>query len=120
MPSLSCGRGSGSVTSRTAAKRPPPVGPFFKDLINAIVATGALPPGLLDKLPLDQITPMSTMVRCFDELADLGEVERDDWAEKGRLGETVEGDVQDLIWHYPPPRTSGQGGNLREIKEFWL
>ena len=45
----------------------------------AIVATGALLPGLLDKLPPDQITPMSTVVRCFDSLADLGDVGHENW-----------------------------------------
>jgi 15-hydroxyprostaglandin dehydrogenase (NAD) len=78
----------------------------------AIVATGGLPLGLLEKLPPDQITPMSTIVRCFDALADLGDGRHEDWVERGRTGETVEGNVQDLIWHYPPERPRGEGGKF--------
>ncbi|KAJ9610297.1 hypothetical protein H2200_005074 [Cladophialophora chaetospira] len=82
----------------------------------AIVATGALPPGLLDVIPPNQITPMSTILRCFDALGDFGDVGHDDWVEQGRMGETVEGNVQDLIWHHPPVRPQGQGGSFAREK----
>jgi NAD(P)-dependent dehydrogenase (short-subunit alcohol dehydrogenase family) len=78
----------------------------------AIVATGSLQPGLLGKLPPDQITPMSTILRCFDTLADLGHVENEDWVEQRRTGETVEGNVQDLIWYNPPEQPQGKGGKF--------
>ncbi|EXJ75332.1 uncharacterized protein A1O5_02028 [Cladophialophora psammophila CBS 110553] len=70
----------------------------------AIVDTGGLPLGLLDKLLPGQITPMSTILRCFDTLADLRDVGKEDWVERGPAGETLEGNVQDLIWHYPPDK----------------
>lgn len=78
----------------------------------AIVATGSLPPGLLDKLPPDQITPMSTILRCFDTLAHLSHVENEDWVEQRRTGETVEGNVQVLIWYNPPEQPQGKGGKF--------
>ncbi len=78
----------------------------------AIVDTGALPLGLMDKLPPDQVTPMSTIIRCFDTLADFGDVVHEDWVERGRTGETVEGNVQELIWHYAPERPQGKGGKF--------
>lgn len=72
----------------------------------AIVATPAIPQALLDGLPADQVTPMSTIIKCFDACADLADVGKPDWVETGRTGETVEGNVNDLIWHKPamPPQ----------------
>lgn len=81
----------------------------------AIVDTGALPPGLIEKLPTDQITPMKTILRCFNELADLANAGDKNWVTQGRVGETVEGNVRDLIWHHPPePHTSKKGRFDRE------
>ncbi|KAF4633701.1 hypothetical protein G7Y89_g4413 [Cudoniella acicularis] len=79
----------------------------------AIVATAGLPPGLLEKLPPEQITPMSTILRCFDAVAELGGVGREDWVEKGCVGETVEGNVGELIWHSPPKLPVGEGGKFK-------
>jgi hypothetical protein len=55
---------------------------------------------------------MSTILRCFDTLADLGHVENEDWVEQRRTGETVEGNVQDLIWYNPPEQPQGKGGKF--------
>lgn len=74
----------------------------------AIVDTPGLPPGLVNKLPPDQITPMSTIIRCFDVLADLADVSREDWVQRGKTGETVEGNGDELIWHHPPERRGGK------------
>ncbi|KIV82378.1 hypothetical protein PV11_04496 [Exophiala sideris] len=74
----------------------------------AIVDTPGLPAGLISKLPPDQVTPMSTIIRAFEELADLANVGDEDWVEKGKNGETVEGNVDELIWHHPPERRSGK------------
>lgn len=81
----------------------------------AIVDTPGLPPGLVERLPADQITPMNTIIKCFDECADLAGVAAEDWVERGRTGETVEGNVHELIWHTPPQRP--QGGNSKFVRE---
>lgn len=78
----------------------------------AIVDTPGLPPGLVTKLPADQITPMTTIMKCFDALADLGDVAREDWVDRGRAGETVEGNVHELIWHSLPQRSQGEDGKF--------
>ena len=54
---------------------------------------------------------METMLRCFSSLADFEAVGSEDWVEKGKNGETVEGNLLDLIWHQapqPPPEKSYQ------------
>ncbi|KIW97844.1 uncharacterized protein Z519_01428 [Cladophialophora bantiana CBS 173.52] len=84
----------------------------------AIVDTGGLPLGLLDKLLPGQITPMNTILRCFDTLADLRDVGKEDWVERGPAGETLEGNVQDLIWHYPPEKKP-HGEKGKTSREPW-
>ncbi|KAH8691683.1 hypothetical protein BGW36DRAFT_465371 [Talaromyces proteolyticus] len=84
----------------------------------AIVDTGSLPPGLVEKLPSEQITPMSTIIRCFDAVADLANFNNEDWVEQGRTGETVEGNVEELIWHHIPERPKGEGGKFDRKKGF--
>lgn len=76
----------------------------------AIVDTAALPTGLIDRLPGGQVTPMSTILRCFDAVADFGGVGKEDWVEQRCTGETVEGNVDNLIWHHPPTRPVVEGG----------
>ncbi|KAI7968203.1 hypothetical protein EIK77_010373 [Talaromyces pinophilus] len=78
----------------------------------AIVNTGGLPAGLVEKLPAAQITPMSTIIRCFDAVADLGDFNKENWVEQGRTGEIVEGNVQELIWHHVPQRPRVEGDQL--------
>ncbi|KAJ9497610.1 hypothetical protein H2202_007034 [Exophiala xenobiotica] len=74
----------------------------------AIVDTPGLPAGLVSRLPPDQITPMSTIIRCFDTLADLADVGHEDWVLKGKTGQTVEGNGDELIYHHPPERQGGK------------
>ena len=71
-------------------------------LCPALVATGLAPPGLMDSFTPAMVTPMSTMLRCFDAMADFDSVGQRDWVEKGRSGEVVEGNLEELIWHEPP------------------
>lgn len=73
-------------------------------LCPALVATNLAPPGLLDSFSKEQFTPMATMMRAFTELASLEEVGEEGWVETGKNGETVEGNLEELIWHQPPPR----------------
>lgn len=84
----------------------------------AIVDTGGLPAGLVEKLPSAQITPMSTIIRCFDAVADLGDFNKENWVEQGRTGEAVEGNVQELIWHHVPQRPKVEGNQLDRQKGF--
>ncbi|KEF60685.1 uncharacterized protein A1O9_02246 [Exophiala aquamarina CBS 119918] len=73
----------------------------------SIVDTPGLPRGLVEKLPPDQITPMSTILQAFDALAELGNAQDEGWVQYGRVGETVEANVHEFIWHTPPPRAQG-------------
>ena len=73
-------------------------------LCPALVATNLAPPGLLDSFKEEQFTPMSTMMRAFDELAEFARVGEEGWVERGRNGETVEGNLGELVWHRPPGR----------------
>ncbi|KAF5016145.1 hypothetical protein F66182_12272, partial [Fusarium sp. NRRL 66182] len=75
----------------------------------AIVDTRGLPAGLVEKIPLAQITPMSTIMRCFDAVANLADFKDKKWVEQGKTGETVEGNVQELIWHHVPQRPKVEG-----------
>jgi 15-hydroxyprostaglandin dehydrogenase (NAD) len=79
----------------------------------AMVATNLPEPGFLDLFPPEQITPMSTIMRCFDAVADFEDVEKDDWVQKGSSGDIVEGNLQDLIWH-PSPERPAQSEYLNE------
>ncbi|KIX94737.1 uncharacterized protein Z520_09427 [Fonsecaea multimorphosa CBS 102226] len=74
----------------------------------AIVDTPGLPPGLVSKLPPDQITPMSTIIQCFDALVDFARAGDDDWVQRGKTGQTVEGNGEELIWHHPPEPKGGK------------
>ncbi|TKX18326.1 short-chain dehydrogenase-like protein 22 [Elsinoe australis] len=65
----------------------------------AFVETGLAPPGLRDAFRDDQITPMSTMMRAFDELCEferVGEGER--WTGGGKNGAVVEVSLGNLYW----------------------
>ncbi|OAG33885.1 hypothetical protein AYO21_12001 [Fonsecaea monophora] len=74
----------------------------------AIVDTPGLPPGLASKLGPDQLTPMSTVIRCFDALADFASVGDNDWVARGKTGETVEANGEEFIWHRPPQPQGGK------------
>ncbi|OAP64279.1 hypothetical protein AYL99_00251 [Fonsecaea erecta] len=74
----------------------------------AIVDTPGVPRSLLSKLPSDQITPMSTIIRCFDTLVDFAHASDEDWVQRGKNGETLEGNGEELIWHHPPEPKGGK------------
>lgn len=79
----------------------------------AIVATALPPAGALEKLTEAQLTPMSTIMRCFSELASLHEVGKATWVETGKNGEIVEGNPSGLVYHAAPKRPSSSS-NLDE------
>lgn len=70
-------------------------------LCPAMVATGLAPPGLLDAYPKSAMTPMSTMIRAFDELGQfdrLAKEGREKWVKEGPNGAAVEGDREKLTY----------------------
>lgn len=79
----------------------------------AMVATNLPEPGFLELFPPEQITPMRTIMRCFDVISQFEDVENEDWIQKGKSGELVEGNLQELIWH-PSPERSAQSEYLNE------
>lgn len=68
----------------------------------ALVKTGLAPPGLLEQFAEDRFTPMGTILRAFDELALFDGVRSEGWTQRGRTGQTVEGNLGQLIWHTAP------------------
>ena len=66
-----------------------------------VAATGLAPPGSMDGFGDDKTTPMSTIMRCFSEVLDLDNVSSPNWINGGKNGETVEGRMQELIYHQP-------------------
>lgn len=64
----------------------------------ALVRTNLPPPGLLEQFDASEFTPMTTIMRCFSELADLENVNNETWVEGGKNGETVEANLQELVY----------------------
>ena len=85
----------------------------------ALVKTSLAPGDLNSKFTEEQFTPMSTIMRCFSELADLENVSDEDWVEKGMTGETVEGNLQELIYHKPPQRPESASHHNEEGEKAW-
>ncbi|KAF3763102.1 hypothetical protein M406DRAFT_18307, partial [Cryphonectria parasitica EP155] len=70
-------------------------------LCPAVTATGLPPPGLMEKLPESIITPMSTLLRGFDELAEFDRLAtegRAKWVSQGQSGASVEGNLEELYY----------------------
>lgn len=65
----------------------------------ALVATGLAPEGLLERFGEGEITPMETILRCYDELADLQGIGEEGWVKGGLRGKVVEGTLGELVWH---------------------
>lgn len=92
-------------------------------LCPAFVATALAPPGLAEVMPPSATTPMSTMLRGFDELADfdtLAKEGREKWVSQGPNGAAVEGSLQQL--HYreeSEPEVSGDTSDS-SIAEAWV
>lgn len=85
----------------------------------ALVATGLAPAGLMDSFSQDQVTPMSTIIRCFDAFASFADVGKEDWVDTGRTGEVVEGNLGDLIWHEAPSRPASSSYMDKKGLEDW-
>jgi NAD(P)-dependent dehydrogenase (short-subunit alcohol dehydrogenase family) len=85
----------------------------------AMVATNLPEPGFLELFPPEQITPMSTIMRCFDAVSDFEDVEKGDWVQKGKSGDIVEGNLDDLIWHPPPERPAKSEYLNEEGMKVW-
>lgn len=82
-----------------------------------IVATGLAPPGLMDGFKPEQITPMGTMMRAFDELATFDGVEhRKSWVEAGHNGQVVEVDLERLYYRQPVEDTESSSGGQSNDK----
>lgn len=74
------------------------VGIRINAICPAIVRTGLAPPGLMDAFAEEQVTPMSTIMRAFDELGDLDRVGENDWVAKGHSGQIVECSLGNLYY----------------------
>ena len=85
----------------------------------ALVATNIAPPGLMESFTQDQFTPMSTIMRVFNELAILDKVGDDNWVENGPSGATVEGNKEELIWHSAPARPAAAKYADEEGEKIW-
>ncbi|PNS21750.1 3-oxoacyl [Sphaceloma murrayae] len=75
------------------------VGVTINAVCPAFVVTGLAPPGLRENFREDQITPMATMLRAFDELVEperVGEGER--WVNGGKNGQIVEVSLGNLYY----------------------
>ena len=65
----------------------------------AMVATALAPPGLMDSFSDKQITPMSTIMRAFDELGDFDGVGNvGQWVKEGHTGQIVECSIGNLYY----------------------
>lgn len=59
-------------------------------------------------------------MRAFSVLADLENVADEDWVEKGKNGETVEGNMEELVWHQPPERKGASTFKSKEDINAWF
>lgn len=74
------------------------VGITVNAICPAVVATGLAPPGLLDVFEDKHMTPMSTIMRAFEELGDLSGVGNEGWTKGGKNGCIVEASVGNLYY----------------------
>nr|OQO19687.1 hypothetical protein B0A51_10702 [Rachicladosporium sp. CCFEE 5018] len=86
----------------------------------ALVATGLAPPGLMDNFSEKQITPMSTIMRCFEQLNKFEEVGEEDWTSSGLTGATLEGNLGDVITHEAPSRPESSEYLDEEGEKAWV
>lgn len=83
----------------------------------ALVATGLAPPGLMDSFSEDMVTPMSTIMRAFDELGDLDAVQRDGWRQGGHTGQIVECSLGNLYYREEVEKADHGQKNMAEGME---
>ncbi|KAF2157288.1 NAD(P)-binding protein [Myriangium duriaei CBS 260.36] len=86
--------------TRSLAPRAKPHGITINAICPAIVATGLAPPGLMDKFAPEQVTPMSTIIRAFEEL----------WVRGGHNGQVVEADLGELYYRQQVQDTPSAAG----------
>lgn len=101
-----------------------PVGQSFGVTVNAIcpavVPTNLAPAGLLDTFRQDQITPMSTVIRAFDELAEFDGVgDREQWVKTGHTGQTVEASLGNLYYQQERVRPDRNDEDNEGAGEAW-
>lgn len=78
----------------------------------ATIATPLAPAGLLDKFPKETLTPMSTLIRAYDEVVDfdgLAKEGRAKWVAKGHNGAAVLVDRGNLVYKKEDENTLGFG-----------
>ena len=87
--------------TRAVAPAAAEVGIRVNAICPASIATGLAPPGLLDAFTEAQMTPMSTMMRAFDELGDFDGLitnGREKWTGSGHVGQCVEASLGNLYY----------------------
>lgn len=87
----------------------------------AVVATGLAPPGLMESFPASIVTPMATMMRAFDELAQFDRLAADgkeEWVASGPNGAVVEANLEELIYR-EEPKMEGDSSVDPGIAEVW-
>ena len=63
---------------------------------------------------------MTTIMRCFSELADIDNVNTANWVEGGKNGEAVEGNLKELIYHPAPQRPPSASYQNDNGAKAWL
>lgn len=111
--------------ARAVARSAEKVGIRVNCLCPGAVATGLAPPGLLDKLPEAMMTPMSTILRAFDELAAFDGLAaaaggRAEWVRTGPFGVAIEADGRDCISRSVERDDSDGDGGDPEVALAWV
>lgn len=95
------------------------VGLCINCLCPAFVRTGLAPPRLSEAMPPEATTPMSTMLRAFDELGrfdELARVGRAAWVAEGPSGAAVEASLEELYYR-EEARPEGGASAMDPMKE---
>lgn len=85
----------------------------------ALLETALVPPEVIAEYGKEQVTPMDTIMRCFEELALLSQSTDADWVNRGYNGRVVEGNLKDLIWHDPPARPAQSKYASKGAGDVW-
>lgn len=107
---------------RSAAHVAERVGIRVNCLCPAFVRTGLAPPGLLDAMPASATTPMATMLRAFDELAEFDKLVKEGrakWVSEGHNGAAVEGSLDQLYYRKEAKPETLSEMNDSTIADAW-